>query len=240
MKKLLATLALLVAFALPVAAQDSLLTDVATIRNTYPDIMTREQAAEMLNSVASRHPGWGMLQKGSGNSCPLPGGVYIACDILIHKGPTDETSIHYDVASGADFGDDAHGRNMQPVFNSDGPCVLSPVSGCSMTKFLLPLGYTPPPVDPVKPVTTTTVSPVPPAVLEFMAAVAGALDSEQAKLDAILLKLDAVLGQIAALKAHVDELPATQTVPSLGKITFPVYKATIFGQAVTLTPQAVK
>lgn len=226
MRKLLIALALLFA-TVPAFGQESLLSDITATRNQYPDVMTREQAAEMLNSVASRHPGWGMLQKGSGNSCPLPNGVFISCDILIHKGSSDETSIHYDVASGADFGDDAHGRNMQPVFNSVGPCVLGPSSGCSMTKFLSPIGVVvvQPPVVTAPPVGPQPVGTVDPRVLDFMNAVAGALDSMQAKLDRIV--------------EATSVLVARPTVgPS--SLQFPTYRGSLWGQTFTLTPQGGK
>jgi hypothetical protein len=56
--------------------------------------MTGAQEADMLNAVAwkNRASGWGLLRKGSGNSCPLRD-TYVSCDILIHA-PTIQ---HFDV-----------------------------------------------------------------------------------------------------------------------------------------------
>ncbi len=199
--------------------------------------MTRAQAAEMLNTFAYTHAGFGMLKKGSGNSCPLQG-TFISCDILIY-GPT---IVHYDVASGADFDADAGASNMQPVWNSDGPCVLSDSSGCQMGNFLKPF---PPAESPqvTSPAAPNSPQPTPttgmdPEVRTFINAAAGAMDSMQGKLDSGLSKLDAMLALMASLQGQIAALPAQQTVPtSTGAIKFPVYSGTFLGQKFTLTPQ---
>lgn len=229
-----AAAALLFALAAPAFCQDTgqLLNELTALRQKYPAVMTRVQAAEMLNAFALAHPGWGMLKKGSGNSCPIRD-TFISCDILIYE----PTITHYDVASGADFDADAGTSNMKPTWNSDGPCVLGPSSGCAMSNFLKPFPAGPilPPILPPNGTPTTTA--IPPALQDFMNAVAGALDSMQGKLDHIGATADAIQPRLDGIQQQVAALPAQITVPALGKLAFPVYKGNIFGQAFTLTPQ---
>lgn len=141
MKKVgLMLLALL--WAVPLCAQSSLIGDVATERAKYGASMSPAQVAAMLNQIAWNHraEGWGLLRKGSGNSCPLRD-TFISCDILIHA-PTIQ---HFDVLQDAE-------NTARPQWNNVGPCVLSDSSGCSMDKWLAPVdpggssGPVPPPV----------------------------------------------------------------------------------------------
>lgn len=139
MKKLIGVW-LFVLLAGPAFAQTSLIGDIAAERAKYPASMTPAQVAQMLNAVAWSHraEGWGLLRKGSGNSCPL-NGTYISCDILIHA-PSIQ---HFDVLRDAE-------NAALPQWNNVGPCVLSDSSGCAMSNFLAPFdpggGVTPPPV----------------------------------------------------------------------------------------------
>lgn len=143
MKRLLLVFLL---FASPAFAQSSLIGDVATERAKYGASMSPAQVAAMLNQIAWSHraEGWGLLRKGSGNSCPLRD-TFISCDILIHA-PSIQ---HFDVLQDAE-------NTARPQWNNVGPCVLSDSSGCSMDKFLAPFdpgGTVTPPV---------VVPPVPP------------------------------------------------------------------------------
>src|SRR5262245_25269367 len=126
--------------AAPVAAQTNLLADLQAERAKYPDgPIPAATIATSLNAVAWAHraEGWGMLQKGSGNSCPIVG-TFVSCDILIHK----PSVTHWDVLNNAE-GDGTGTAAAQ--FNLVGPCVLGPASGCAMSNFL----------DPVDPGSTT-------------------------------------------------------------------------------------
>jgi len=139
MKTLLFTLFACSLFLNTANAQTSLLADVQAERSTYPAHMERGQVADMLNAVAWKHrnEGWGLLRKGSGNSCPLKD-TFISCDILVHA-PSVQ---HFDVLIDSE---DA----AIPVWNNVGPCVLGPSSGCAMSNFLSPFdpgGVTPIPV----------------------------------------------------------------------------------------------
>jgi hypothetical protein len=136
--------------AAPVAAQNNLLPDVQAERAKYPDGPIPAAAiAKILNAVAWAHraEGWGMLEKGSGNSCPIAG-TFVSCDILIHK----PSATHWDVLNNAE-GDGTGTAAAQ--FNLVGPCVLGPASGCAMSHFLDPVdpGGTVPAPEPVPPAT---------------------------------------------------------------------------------------
>lgn len=154
MKRWLFVPLVLLALASPVAAQQNLLGDVQAERAKYPTPMTPTQIGQMLNAVAFKHrfEGWGLLEKGAGNSCPLAG-RFISCDILVHA----PSVTHWDVLS------DSEGA-ATPQFNSSGPCVLSPSSGCSMDHFLAPVD--PGGGSPV-PVPTPTPVPVPVPTLDL-------------------------------------------------------------------------
>ena len=118
---------LLLALAVPASAQPSLLGDVQAERAKYGPSMTKAEVAQMLNAVAVKHPGWGLLRKGSGNSCPL-GETFISCDILIDSA----TGHHFDVLIDAE-------NTARPTWSDVGPCVLSPSSGCEMSRFVPPV-----------------------------------------------------------------------------------------------------
>jgi hypothetical protein len=120
--------------AAPVAAQNNLLPDLQAERAKYPDgPIPAATIAKILNAVAWAHraEGWGMLQKGSGNSCPMAG-TFVSCDILIHK----PSVTHWDVLNNAE-GDGTGTAAAQ--FNLVGPCVVGPASGCAMSNFLDPV-----------------------------------------------------------------------------------------------------
>lgn len=235
MRKLLLTLALTLSFALPSFGQDTgrLLEELKVARAAYPAAMSRPQVAELLNNFAYAHPGWGLLRKGAGNSCPLHD-TNISCDILIFK----STIVHYDVLRDAE-------NSAAPVWNSVGPCVLSDSSGCQMSNYLEPFApegsVVRPPDAVVPPVTPQPGVGVDPRVLEFMGAVAGALDSIQGKLDSILAKLETQSARLDGVQQALGIIIARPTVPgSSASVTFPIYKGSIFGQSFTLTPQGGK
>lgn len=150
MKKTILIVALLL-LPSPSWAQAPLLADLQAERSHYGASMSGAEVAAMLNAVAWRHraEGWGLLRKGSGNSCPLTG-TFISCDILIHA-PTIQ---HFDVLI------DAEGR-AEPTWNLVGPCILGPSSGCEMSRFLSPVDPGGGPiVTPVPPIVTPPVPPV--------------------------------------------------------------------------------
>ena len=86
---------ILLLFALPVAAQDSILPTLEALRGQYPTPLSEAQLGELLNRVAAQHrfEGWGLHKKDGGQRCPQPQGVSISCDLLVH-GPTQNV---YDV-----------------------------------------------------------------------------------------------------------------------------------------------
>lgn len=232
LKTLIAALFLLI-IGQTAQAQDTaaLLNDLRAARAAYPAAMSREQAATYLNDFAYSHEGWGLLKKGSGNSCPLHE-TYVSCDILIHKGATDETSIHYDVAGQADFDG---GNNMAPAFNPVGPCVLGPSSGCSMTNFLPPYvpaggGPQPPSQPPVGPVVPSDFESAVRSFIEDVRAAIGRLEQAQGQSDARLVSLEESVAVLVSRSVGGGG--------SLPPIVFPVYKGSLFGVGVTLKPEA--
>jgi hypothetical protein len=126
-------LVLLVAFARPVTAQTTLLSDLQAERTKYPTPIAAADIAKVLNAVAWAHraEGWGLLKKGAGNSCPLAG-TFISCDILINS----QSKHHFDVLQNAEG--DGTGTAI-PQWNDDGICELGPTSGCEMSRFLAPV-----------------------------------------------------------------------------------------------------
>lgn len=66
----------------------SLLSDLQAERAKYGTTISHADAGKILNAVAwkNRDAGWGLLNKPSGNNCPLNGtGQPISCDWLVHK-----------------------------------------------------------------------------------------------------------------------------------------------------------
>jgi len=117
------------------SAQTSLLPTLQALRPEYPTPMSRVQIGEYLNRVAWLHrdEGWGLMKKPG--KCPAPQGVDISCDILIH-----EPSIHhFDVLIDWE-------NKAIPSWQDDGPCIIGPTSGCSMSYYLAPISPVPPKV----------------------------------------------------------------------------------------------
>jgi hypothetical protein len=154
----LPALVIVLVASVPVSAQSSLLGSVQAERAKYGASLTPSQVGQMLNAVAWAHraEGWGLLRKGSGNSCPL-GDTFISCDILIHA----PSIKHFDVLI------DSEGR-AEPNWADAGTCVLSPSSGCEMSRFLAPIDPGGSPYVPVPTASTPPQVPVlTPAVLDY-------------------------------------------------------------------------
>lgn len=186
MKRLLVVSILLLLPAPSAWAQTSLIGDVATERAKYGPAMSREQVAQLLNAVAWNHrfKGWGLLRKGSGNSCPL-GGTFISCDILIHA-PSVQ---HFDVLRDAE-------NTAIPQWGLVGPCVLGPSSGCDMSNFLAPVdpgGAVPTPTPYPTPYPTPVPAPVP--TLD--------LTPVLTRLDAIYAQAERIYADLAARDAQI-------------------------------------
>lgn len=84
--RLLFTLAVIVTAA-PVMAQTTPFETLALYRQQYPVVMSDAQLAELLNRVAwvYRAEGMKLLGKAGGRNCPLPSGLRISCDYLVHS-----------------------------------------------------------------------------------------------------------------------------------------------------------
>ena len=135
----------LLLFALPVAAQDSVLPTLEALRGQYPTPMSEAQLGELLNRVAAQHrfEGWGLHKKDGGQRCPQPQGVSISCDLLVH-GPTQNV---YDVLV------DSTGE-ARPMFQLVGTIN-------SMANFVAPTVAAEPVPVPVPPSPTPAPVPVP-------------------------------------------------------------------------------
>jgi hypothetical protein len=199
MNRLLVALCLLL---LPssLAAQGSLLGDVQAERAKYGPSMTREQVAQLLNAVAWNHrlEGWGLLRKGSGNSCPL-GDTFVSCDILVHA-PTVQ---HFDVLRDAE-------NTAVPQWGLVGPCVLGPSSGCDMSNFIAPTnpagGTSAPAPTPSQPPGPTTSADVD----ALLGLIADHDKATQERDERIFANLTA---QIQEIKALVLAIPSTPVAP---------------------------
>jgi hypothetical protein len=75
---------------------------LVTYRAQYPTPMSGLQAAALLNRVAwdFRDQGMKLLGKSGGENCPMPNGILISCDFLVHA----PTLTGHDVMSGAQGG----------------------------------------------------------------------------------------------------------------------------------------
>ncbi len=185
-------------FLLPVPswAQAPLLSDLQAERAKYGPSMAPAEVGAMLNAVAWLHraDGWGLLRKGSGNSCPLRD-IFISCDILVHA----PSVTHWDVLQ------DSEGA-AKPVWNSDGPCVLSPSSGCEMSKFLAPFDPNPG----AQPTPQPDPSPVPtpsPDVSNLIQKV----DALQVQATRAAARLDVLEAAIARIDAYLASKPIPAT-----------------------------
>lgn len=165
-------------------AQSSLIGDVASERTKYGASMSPAQVATMLNQVAWNHrnEGWGLLRKGSGNSCPLRD-TFISCDILVHA-PTIQ---HFDVLQDAE-------NTARPQWNNVGPCVLSDSSGCAMDKFLAPFDPGGPVLPP--PVVTPVPIPMPPTAPAYVD-----LSPVYTRLDSLAAQAERIYADMAARDA---------------------------------------
>lgn len=73
-------LAMLLAFASSASAQ-AVVPALTELRRLYPTPMSKPQISELLDRAALANPGWKLLKKDGGNTCPTPyPGVTISCD----------------------------------------------------------------------------------------------------------------------------------------------------------------
>lgn len=175
--------------AAPATAQN-LLGDVQAERAKYGASMTPSEVAAMLNAVAWKHrdQGWGLLRKGSGNSCPL-GSTFISCDILIDS----RGGHHFDVMIDAE-------NTARPTWSDVGPCVLGPSSGCDMARFLAP-------VDP-GPGATPGTPPDTPAPAVDLAPIVARLEALERAVQALNATVPAVEQHVADARAVADDVAA--------------------------------
>lgn len=144
-------LVVFVIWAVPAFGQQNLLPDIQAERAKYGPTMTSAEQAQLLNAVAGRNPGWGMFQKGDGNSCPL-GAVSVSCDILLHS----PSLSYFDVLGQAD----PNGAAV-PQWIRGGACAAAPGGGCA--GFVAPAGVVvslPPVVPPAPPVPSLDLSAI--------------------------------------------------------------------------------
>lgn len=197
MKKFLFALLFVLTVVTSSFAQENLFEDVRAERAKYPaGQISAENIAKVLNAVAWKHraEGWGLLRKGAGNSCPL-NGIYISCDVLVHA----PSVTHWDALRNAE-GDGT--GTAEPQFNPDGPCVLSPSSGCEMRNFQAPFA---PDGAPASPPNTPPPPPPPPPSVDFAP---------------LLQRLDALDQEVAWLKGELAAQRAalTNTVESVNAL----------------------
>lgn len=209
----------LLATATPAHAQSSLLGDVQAERAKYGPSMSRAEVASLLNAVAWRHraEGWGLLRKGSGNSCPL-GDTFISCDILVNA----RTVTHFDVLIDAE-------NTARPNWGDDGPCVISPSSGCAMSNFMAPIdpGSSAPTSGTTPPSTGTTSTDLS-AVLDLIgeqgagtrAQIEAVYQQNERMFANLVDRLNAIQATVDALQSRssvsVSPLPALPPVVSAG------------------------
>lgn len=209
-------LALLCLWPALTSAQPSLLGDVQAERAKYGAAMTPGEVAEMLNTVAWNHraEGWGLLRKGSGNSCPLRD-TFISCDILVNS----RTVLHFDVLRDAE-------NAAVPQWNNAGPCVLSDSSGCEMSRFQAPFqprGILMPPPDPEVATAPSTSSADVDALLALLAEhdkavtarIEAARQDSEDRAERMFADLVARLTEIKGLVQAQPAAPMPATVPSV-------------------------
>lgn len=92
--------------------------DLAADRAQYGTGMTNVQAVEMLNRVAWRNPGWGLLSKPGGNNGRRSDGALCAVDQLFHR----PSGTIRDVLGSA--GDGNSGGPLNPDGSVGGPTTL--------------------------------------------------------------------------------------------------------------------
>lgn len=118
---------------------------LVTYRAQYPTPMSGLQAAALLNRVAwdFRDQGMKLLGKSGGENCPMPNGILISCDFLVHA----PTLTGHDVMSGAQGG----AGTVTPFVWGPGPEPLADAIASGARTL----------VDPVQPSSGPTPGPAP-------------------------------------------------------------------------------
>jgi hypothetical protein len=130
----------------PAMETPNILADIEAERLKYGPKMTNAQCAEMLNAVAFRNPGFGLLKKEGGNHAVRFDGARVSVDHLTYlpNGTTDDVLL--------DAGDDGDGKTI-PIWGE-----WEPYNDGQYVAPIQPQGTNPPP--PVTPpVTPPTVPP---------------------------------------------------------------------------------
>ena len=127
--------------AAPVSAQQNLSVDIVAERAKYGERPGLEAVGSILNAVAWQHraDGWKLWLKEGGNNCPMPNGVRVSCDLLIHVPSRTYFDVFYDSEGIA-----------RPDWQPKGTATLE-----SITDPIAPSGSTPTPIP------TPTPTPVP-------------------------------------------------------------------------------
>lgn len=80
---------------------ENLLSDLQAERARFGRSMTNDQCVELLNAVARRHPGWGLLSKLGGNNGTIPGlSGPVSIDHLVYQPLMRGIDVLFDAGNG--------------------------------------------------------------------------------------------------------------------------------------------
>lgn len=194
----------------PIPMPDSLLAALQAERAKYGPGMTNDECVALLDAVAARHAGWGLLSKSSGNNGRRRDGALCSVDHLVYK----------PLLRGVDCLSDAGaGGPSTPTWNDD----PNSWEAFPVERFIAPLGGAEPVPDPdPEPVPDPTPTPQPQPKPCDLAPVLSALQVAQQEHGALLMRVAELQTQVAELL----EKPA------------PNYSGKVLGFAVTLRPSS--
>jgi hypothetical protein len=156
---------------------------VAGERARYGATVTADEVCTILARVVRGRSDYGLLLKGGGAGCVLPDGRRVSGDTIIYapQAPAATNSEHFDVLYDWDGA-----RIAKPKWDSNGPCVPGPSSGCEMSRFTR--------VEASMKLPGDSGNPPPPPV--------------GGDVQALMQQMDAMFAEILALKARTADLDA--------------------------------
>lgn len=187
----------------PSWAQDSPFDTLKAERAKFGPTVTADEVCTILARTVRGRADYGLLLKSGGAGCTLSDGRRVSGDTVIYapQAPSAAGSEHFDVLYDWDGA-----RIATPKWDSNGPCVVGPSSGCDMSRFtriaasmVLPGdGATPPP----PPANDGSLD----ALKQQVSALASEVQSLKAQLTQTSDRLDEASGELETASQAVERI----------------------------------